>query len=186
VLVYATSFGSFWGLRLAAIDHTVRAIAAPQASVCEKFIQTDLESPRWKQLFAFLTQAGSEEELDALMADMTMEGLMGDVVCPTLLTVGEFDPRAPLEPTLAMFDEMKAPAEMWVMADQHHWLSVGGGDGWHKGSHSVCLDWLRDRYADKPLRYPGEVLWVDSPAGPNAANPGRLWFKNAAHDEPKR
>ena len=82
VLVYATSFGSFWGMRLAAIDHTVRALAAPQASLCEKFIQTDIESPRWKQLFAFLTQAASEGELDTLLNDMTMTDRMGDVELP--------------------------------------------------------------------------------------------------------
>jgi hypothetical protein len=69
------------------------------------------------------------------------------------------------------------------MADQHHWLNVGGGEGWHKGSHSICLDWLRDRYEDLPLRYPGQVLWVDSPAGPNTARPGRTWFNKAAGKE---
>ena len=44
--VYAISFGAFWGLRF--------------ASVCAKYFLMDLESPRWKQLFAYLTQSRTE------------------------------------------------------------------------------------------------------------------------------
>ena len=55
-VLYSNSFGSFWGMRIAATTPRFKAVAATQASICEKYIQTDLESPRWKQLMAFLTQ----------------------------------------------------------------------------------------------------------------------------------
>ena len=78
------------------------------------------ESPRYKQLFAYLTQSSSEEELDKVVGDMTMEGLMDKITCPTLIVTGEYDPRAPIEEVYRLFDQMKAPAELWVLPDQHH------------------------------------------------------------------
>jgi pimeloyl-ACP methyl ester carboxylesterase len=127
-------------LQIAATDSRIKATAGEQATLCEKFIQTDLESPRWKQLFAFLTGAGSEQEFDAIMRDMTMDGYMARITSPTLLTVGDYDPRAPLEELYPLFDQMTAPGELWVMADQHHSLSVGDGPAWARGSHGVMLD----------------------------------------------
>jgi dienelactone hydrolase len=82
VVLYAASFGGFWGMRFAAKDHRIKATFATQASICNKYIHTDLESPRWKQLFAFLTQAEDEEELDKIMQDMTMDGYMERIRCP--------------------------------------------------------------------------------------------------------
>ena len=58
--VYSISLASSWGLRFAARDRRIRAIAAPAASVAEKYFLMDLESPRWKQLFAYTTQSKTE------------------------------------------------------------------------------------------------------------------------------
>ena len=176
--VYATSFGTFWGLRIAATDPRVGAVAAIQASICETWIQADLESPRWKQLFAFLTQATSEAELDAVLAAMTMDGFMGRITAPTLLTVGEYDPRAPLDELYRLYDQLTAPAELWVMADQHHSLSVGGGPDWARASHGMAMDWIADRLAGHPVPRPGAVVRVDAGTNPNASDlpQQRHWF----------
>ena len=88
----------------------------------------DLESPRWKQFFAYLTQSETEAELDAVMSAMTLDGYMDKIACPTLLAVGEYDPRGPIDEIYRMFDQLKAPAELWVFADQHHMPSIGGGE----------------------------------------------------------
>jgi hypothetical protein len=53
--------------------------------VAEKYFLMDLESPRWKQLFAYTTQAKTEAELDAVMSAMTLDGYMAKIACPTLL-----------------------------------------------------------------------------------------------------
>jgi pimeloyl-ACP methyl ester carboxylesterase len=179
IVTYATSFASFWGLRLAALDDRVKATVAVQASICEKYIQTDLESPRWKQLFAFLTDAEDEAELDSIMKAMTMDGLMGNIGSPALLTVGEYDPRAPLKEMYPLFDQMTAPAELWVMADQHHSFSVGGGSEWARASHGVMMDWLRDRLDGKPLAHEGQVVYVEGSSGPNAPDLAtkRFWYE---------
>lgn len=180
--VYALSFGSFWGMQIAAKDRRIAAAAAPWASFVDKYYLMTEESPRYKQLFAYLTQSSTEEELDKVVSNMTMEGRMEKITCPTLITAGEYDPRAPLDEVYRLFDQMKAPAELWVMPDQHHNGSVtqkARSAVWEADIHAFVCDWLRDRFNGIPVKYPGKVLWLEpSGAGPNAQGVShkRRWF----------
>ncbi len=181
--VYALSFGSHWGMRIGAIEHRIAALAAPWASYLDKYYLLHEESPRYKQLFAYLTQSSTEEELDKIVADMNMEGRMGDIKCPALLVSGEYDPRAPIEEVYRLFDQMTAPAELWVLADQHHNSSVtvaGRNQVWEADMHAFVCDWLRDRFNGMPVKYPGKVLYLEpSGAGPNAkaVTLKRRWYE---------
>ncbi len=180
--VYALSFGSFWGMRIAAKNRNIAAAAAPWASFVDKYYLMTEESPRYKQLFAYLTQSSSEAELDAVWQKMTMDGLMDKITCPTLIVAGEYDPRAPVDEVYRAFDEMKAPAELWVLPDQHHNGSItqkGRSSVWEADIHAFVCDWMRERFEGKPVKHPGKSLWIDpAGAGPNA--PGvtykRRWF----------
>src|SRR6185312_2927212 len=169
-------------MRIAAKDHRIAAVAAPWASYGDKYYLLNEESPRYKQLFAYLTQSESEEALDKVVAAMTMDGLMDKIACPALLTTGEYDPRAPVEEVLRLFDQMKAPAELWLMPDQHHNGSVTGtarSAVWEADIHAFVCDWLRERFAGKPVKHPGKVLYLETAgAGPNAASVTykRRWF----------
>ena len=181
IAVYAMSFGSFWGLRLAATDPRVRAIAAPCASYGDKYYLMTEESPRYRQLFAHLTRAESEQELDAITAAMTNHGDMDRIECPTLLMAGEFDPRSPIEEVYELFDRLRAPGELWVFSDQHHMVSLGasGPDMAAQDIHFLGMDWLRDRLRGRPLANDGEVLYIVPVAGgPNGARAAhkRAWF----------
>lgn len=181
VVLYANSFGSFWGARFAARDSRLKAMAATSVSLSEKYIQADLESPRWKQLWAFISQSETEAELDALLGGMTMDGYMSRISCPSLLTTGEYDPRAPLDTTFELFDQMTVPAELWVMEDQHHKISIGDSKGpaWGRASHGIVVDWLRDRLNGVPLEHPNEVVWIRGDEGPHHPNAAlkRHWFE---------
>ena len=180
--VYALSFGSFWGMQIAAKDRRIAAAAAPWASFVDKYYLMTEESPRYKQLFAYLTHSSTEEELDKVVSAMTMEGRMEKITCPTLITAGEYDPRAPLDEVYRLFDQMKAPAELWVMPDQHHNGSVtqkARSAVWEADIHAFVCDWLRDRFNGIPVKYPGKALWLEpSGAGPNAQGVShkRRWF----------
>jgi hypothetical protein len=77
-------------------------------------------------LFAYLTQSSTEAELDEVLSAMTLDGYMARIACPVLLAAGEYDPRSPLDEVYRMFDQLTAPAELWVFADQHHMPSIGG------------------------------------------------------------
>lgn len=180
--VYALSFGSFWGVRIAATEHRIAAVAAPWASFVDKYYLMTEESPRYKQLFAYLTQSSTEEELDKVVSAMTMDGLMEKIACPALIVAGEYDPRAPIDEVYRLVDQMKAPADLWVLPDQHHNGSItmkARSSVWEADIHAFVCDWLRERFEGKPQRHAGKSLWLDpSGAGPNAAavTYKRRWF----------
>ncbi|MGZ8229217.1 MAG: alpha/beta hydrolase family protein [Burkholderiales bacterium] len=180
--VYALSFGSFWGMRIAAKEKRLAAVAAPWASFVDKYYLMTEESPRYKQLFAYLTQSESEAELDKVVADMHMEGRMEQIAAPTLIVTGEYDPRAPIGEVYRLFDQMKAPAELWVLPDQHHNGSItqkARTSVWEADIHAFVCDWLRERFNGMPVKHPGKALWID-PAGPGPNAPTvsykRRWF----------
>ena len=181
--IYGLSFGSFWALRFAAHEPRARAVVAPWATYSDLYYLMTEESPRFKQLFAYLTQSATEAELDATTSRMTLSGLVDRIQCPTLLMSGEYDPRSPLEDVYRLYDQITAPKELWVFADQHHHTSlVGGGRRslWEADVHGVACDWLRDRFTDRPLNHPGDVVYLDSAsAGPNGASVRlkRRWYE---------
>ncbi|MCC7106799.1 MAG: alpha/beta hydrolase [Chloroflexi bacterium] len=181
--VYALSFGSFWGLRIASRERRIKGVAAPSASYCDKYYLMNQESPRYKQLFAYLTQSSSEAELDAILEEMTMDGYMEQITAPVLLAAGEFDPRSPLDEIYRLYDQIAAPKELWVFSDQHHNPSIAGGGHthvWQQDIHGAMCDWLRERFEGKALRHPGQVVYVDnSSAGPNDASATlkRRWYE---------
>jgi hypothetical protein len=118
-----------------------------------------------------------------VLGDMTLDGYLDKITCPALLAAGEYDPRSPLDEVYRMFDQLTVPAELWFFADQHHMPSIGGGDSaanWAAPLHGVMCDWLRDRFAGKPLRHPGQVVYVEAnSAGPNSATATckRQWYE---------
>jgi pimeloyl-ACP methyl ester carboxylesterase len=182
--VYALSFGAFWGMRFAARDPRIKALAAPAASYCSPHSLMDLDGPRWKQLFAYLTQSETEGELDETLAEMTLDGYIEQITCPLLMGAGEYDPRSPIEEVYRVFDRVTAPAELWVFADQHHMPQVGpvetnGGQPGNTLANAVC-DWLRDRLTGKPVRHPGQVVYVEADGpGPNSPQAAlkRHWYE---------
>src|SRR5258708_35208950 len=102
---YGTGMGGFWAMRVAAHDPRIKA-AATKSSYAEKSHVNTEDSPRYKQLFAFLTQASSEAELDKTMGAMTLEGHMEQVRCPALLVVGEDDHRDPIDEAYRPFERL--------------------------------------------------------------------------------
>ena len=181
--MYSLSFGSYWGARFAATDQRIRAAALIWASICDKYHLFEEESPRYKQLFAFLTGADNEAELDTFIDQMGLEDLIPQIQCPTLVTVGQFDPRSPVDEVYELFDTLQAPAELWIYEDQHHNVNLrqNYGNQWLGDHHSTTMDWLADRLAGKPVEQPGVTKWLAprglSPNDPNVPTK-RHWFES--------
>jgi dipeptidyl aminopeptidase/acylaminoacyl peptidase len=195
IALLGVSFGSFWGFRAAAHEPRFAAHVSLWASICDKHRLMNVESPRYKQLFAYLTQAESEEELDEVVARMTTDDRAPHISMPSLLTIGEYDPRSPLEEVQAIYDLMTCDRELWVHEDQHHNNTPYGHQGttnrshWDSDSYWIALDWIRDRLEGKPIRNSGEVTWL-RPGGPGpvGADPvlARSWLDTVPEDEWKR
>lgn len=182
--VYGISFGSFWAIRIAATDRRVRAVAAPWGSWCEKYHLFDEESPRFKQLFMYMTGASTEAELDQIAEQMSVRDLVGQIQCPVLEVCGEYDPRSPLAEVYELFARLTCPAELWVFEDQHHRVSLTRPNAnilpWMMDIHELALDWLRDRLDGVPLPVARSITYVPTSAGgPSVGRHGgrREWFQ---------
>ena len=117
------------------------------------------------------------------MGAMTLDGYLAKIACPTLLAVGEYDPRGPIDEIYRMFDQFTAPAELWVFADQHHMPAIGGGDTAATGRRP-CTPRCATGSATaspRPLRHPGQAVYVEAnSAGPNSATVAlkRRWYES--------
>jgi pimeloyl-ACP methyl ester carboxylesterase len=150
IAVFALSMGSHWGLEVAASgDPRIKAVAGPWASYLDKYYILDTFSPRYKQLFGYLTGAKSEAELDAIVGQMTVEGREKDIKCPILLTAGEYDARSPVELVYRFYDKVTAPKELWVYEDTYHMARLFPGEFSRMDSHMMCMDWIVDALAGR-------------------------------------
>src|SRR6185312_4303229 len=106
-------------LRFAAIEPRIAAVAA-KSSFADTYYLMNEDSPRYKRLFAFLTRSRTEEQLDAALSEMTLDGVLHGIDCPTLMLAGEYDHRDPLDEVYRLFDQITSAAELWVFADCFH------------------------------------------------------------------
>jgi dienelactone hydrolase len=137
------SFGSFWGMRGAAYDHRIGAVATASACFTTKRSIFSEASPRFKQMFMYMSGVHDEDEFDDMAEKMTMEGHSHLIECPSLTVIGEYDPLAHLDDALPIWDEIRGPKEMWILEDDFHSPpkieGLGGSDVYYYMS-----DWLRD------------------------------------------
>jgi len=169
--IFAVSMGSHWGLEVAASgDPRIKGVVGPWASYLDKYYILDTFSPRYKQLFGYLTGAQSEEELDKIVAQMTVEGREKDIKCPILLTVGEYDSRSPVELVYNFYDKVTAPKELWVYEDTYHQAVMFKGTGQDRHDcHMMCMDWLVDVFNGKIKAGHDKKMYLrTNGSGPNA------------------
>jgi len=141
--VFSMSMGSHWGLEVACMgDPRINSVVGLWASYIDKYFILDTFSPRYKQLYGYLTGASSEEELDKIIANMAIEGREQNIKCPVLLTTGEYDARSPVELVYNFYNNITAPKELWVYEDMYHWTNLFGGTNEHQDCHSMGMDWM--------------------------------------------
>jgi pimeloyl-ACP methyl ester carboxylesterase len=176
IFVYGAGAGTFWATRLALRDGRIRALATKSGYSSLYYLMNE-DAPSYKRLYAFLTKAADEAELDRVLARMTVDGQLSQLRCPMLMVTGEYDLRDPVEDVFRLFDQLSVPAELWVFADQFHRPKFAGGHG----VHDAMLDWLEARLADTPLPAAGyQVRYIEpaaeGPAGPHVSFK-RRWFE---------
>lgn len=143
IAVAGSSMGSYWGMRIAATDRRVKAIAASAACYSAKTAIFEEASPRFKQVFMYMAGMDDEDAFDRMAEQMTLDGLAERIVCPSLMVVGEYDPLAHLDDVESVFSRVPAPRELWIVEDDFHqprWSENFGGID----SLSFQADWLKD------------------------------------------
>jgi pimeloyl-ACP methyl ester carboxylesterase len=162
--VFGISMGSFWAPRAAAFDSRIKACAGASATFANKNHIFNVSSPRFKQVFMYMAGISDEDEFDDMAATMTLASHCGKIRCPTLLATGEFDPLSPVEEGLAVFDELGAPKELWILENEFHrvWAMQGlaGMD-----LNAFAVDWLRDALNGKIPENHNKTVYVRQKSG---------------------
>jgi pimeloyl-ACP methyl ester carboxylesterase len=176
VIVYGGGAGSLWATQFALRDRRVRALATKSGYSSLHYLMNE-DAPSYKRLYGFLTQAATEAELDQVLAKMTVDGRLGQLRCPMLMVTGEYDLRDPVEDVFSLFDQLAAPAELWLFADQFHRTNFAG----KRKIYDAVLDWLEERLAGIPLPAGGNQvryieLAAEGLAGPHVSFK-RRWFE---------
>ena len=148
LMVSGFSMGSYWGMRIAATDARVTAVATAAACYGPKWAIFNLASPRFKQMFMYMAGIHDEARFDAMAAEMVLDELAPRIECPVLQVTGEYDPLAPLEDVLDVYEMVRAPKELWVVENDFHnprkSSNFGGVDIW-----GYLADWLSDAHAGR-------------------------------------
>jgi pimeloyl-ACP methyl ester carboxylesterase len=152
------SMGSYWGMRLAALDKRVKAVATAAACYGPKTAIFEQASPRFKQVFMYMAGIHDEDEFDEFASKMVLDDVAANVTCPALQVTGEYDPLAPLETVLPIYDKVPAPKELWVIENDFHSPrnrpNFGGID-----FYGYLADWIMDVFNGKiPDDHQREIL----------------------------
>ncbi len=167
IAVSGFSMGSYWGMRLAALDKRVKAVATAAACYGPKTAIFEQASPRFKQVFMYMAGIHDEDEFDAFAEKMVLDDVAGEVTCPALQVTGEYDPLAPLETVLPIYEMVAGPKELWVIENDFHnprnRPNFGGIDFF-----GYLADWLNDALAGKiAADHKREILVPEhAPGGP--------------------
>ncbi len=143
IAVMGMSMGTYWAPLITTKDHRLKACASAHACYGDKTTMFEQASPRFKQLFMYMAGVHDEDQFDALARKMTLVGRAREITCPTLMISGEYDPLCPVDEVLQVYDEVRAPKELWVFENEFHRVTnskaLGGA-----AIHGFMVDWLKD------------------------------------------
>jgi dienelactone hydrolase len=146
IMLFGRSFGSYLATQLAAGEERFSACAV--AMTCFEtggFSIFETASPTFHLRFMYMTNAGSEEEVEAVMSHMSTEGLSEKLTRPYCVVAGEDDNLSDLGSTYRHLNAVPGAKTLIVYQ--------GGNHGFHSTTASVLgpeplstvSDWLYDR-----------------------------------------
>lgn len=159
------SMGSYWGMRMAADDKRLKAVATAAACYGPKTAIFEKASPRFKQVFMYMAGIHDEDEFDEFASKMVLDSHAPRITCPTLQVTGEYDPLAPLDTVLPIYEKVAGPKELWVVEDDfhapRHRPNFGGLD-----FYGFLADWIRDALAGKYKAGHKKEILIPAHGGP--------------------
>jgi dipeptidyl aminopeptidase/acylaminoacyl peptidase len=99
-----------------------------------------------------------------MVEKMDTAGFAERISCPTLLTMGEYDPLCHLEAAEDFFRELKCPKELWVLENEFHRISLRQGIGGIE-IYPYIADWLRDELDGKHTKTLDKTILVKQKSG---------------------
>lgn len=164
IVALGHSMGSHWGIRTAANETRVKAVAVAASCLGGRRASSNRLRHVSSGSSCYMAGIHDEEAFDRMAARMTTVGFGGKIRCPTLLAVGEFDPLSPLEDAQDLFEEITAPKELWVLEDEAH-ASLGMAGLCGLGFYPFALDWLAKALAGGFPPGHSRVKWIAQSTG---------------------
>jgi pimeloyl-ACP methyl ester carboxylesterase len=178
------SMGCFWGMRTAAVDSRVKAVATSSALHGPKRAIFEQASPKFKQMFMYMAGMQDEVAFNRMAERMTLDEYAPMIKGYTLMMVGEYDPLCSLQDAWNIYQRLGGPRELWLLENDFHQPFN------HRGlaglpSHPFLSDWLADALNGKlPRDLKREVVVSDKGgAGPYGPQAKGLWLPERADIE---
>lgn len=148
--MFGISMSGYWGLRAAATDPRMSALATFEGVTGDFDTIFDRAQPSFKNNYMYMSGYTDEERFDRELASrMPLGDLVTGVTAPVLVGIGEFDELTPLEQALATYERISAPKEMRVYENEFHPLGGVAAEIFRFGA-----EWL-ERALGGDLRQPG-------------------------------
>ncbi len=137
------SMGSYWALRAVSKCSDYVAVSS-YASCFEPGMETifNYASPTFKERFMWMAGYEDEEKFNTFMSKMTLEGVVDNIKCPTLLTVGSNDHLSPLNWAYWIYDKLKVRKTLDIYLGEKHRVN-------HPDADNRRADWIYDRLCGK-------------------------------------
>jgi pimeloyl-ACP methyl ester carboxylesterase len=146
--LWGVSMGSYWGLRTAAQDPRVKALATAMGCYGAMDIIFGRAQPAFKANYMRMSGYTDEEAFASEVASrMGVIHLAEDVRCPTLMSYGEFDELSTLEETIALYEKLGGPKHLMVYEQEFHALGGVGAE-----IIGAASDWLVNTLSDNGPR----------------------------------
>ncbi|MFJ5273036.1 alpha/beta hydrolase [Streptomyces sp. NPDC088358] len=171
--MFGISMSGYWGLRAAATDDRLAALAAFEAVSGDFTTIFERAQPSFKKNYMFMSGYSDEERFDRELADRIPLGeLVTRITRPVLLGIGEFDELTRLEQALATYERIRAPKEMRVYENEFHPLGGVAAEVFRFGA-----EWVQ-RALDGDFQEPGrdERYYVHRDGGTTDHTANPAWW----------
>ncbi len=146
--VLGWSMGSHWATQVAATDRRVKAVATAYACYTSKHLIFEVDSPRFKRIFMYMTGIHDEDAFDRFAEQYVLDQYFERLRCHTLMVHGEYDPLSDIDEALALYRTIQAPREFWVIENNFH-MPVNVENLAGMSAHPFVADWLSDALNDR-------------------------------------
>ena len=160
--IWGVSMGSYWGLRTAAADRRIKAVATAMGCYGNMNVIFDRAQPGFKANFMRMTGHTDEDRFDAdVMGTMGVSPVAHQIKCPVLMSYGEFDELSTLDETIALFDMLGGPKRLMVYENEFHALGGVGSELIRSAadwlSRALAGDLPQDEAVQAYIRRSGEI-----------------------------
>jgi dipeptidyl aminopeptidase/acylaminoacyl peptidase len=138
--VFGISQGSYWGPIMASREQRLKACACMMGSFYEQGF--DLGQPFFKENLMFMMEVDDENEIDAVIPLISLDGIEASIQSSLLVLHGEFDELTPEEDARRFVERAvnAEPRELIIYENEFHPLG-----GVSPEAFNTAADWLQEQ-----------------------------------------